>query len=142
MKKKQQKVITRNFKSNNGLTSKHLKKKSSYNLSPVRKIAPVQTKKNVKLPSDEALCHLFNRFNNFYFEGKLKEVRIEYSNRMSCAGSYCPEDKMIKLSTKYHQLFPGEIEDTLKHEMIHIKHFFHDAAFRAEAKRIGASLKA
>jgi predicted SprT family Zn-dependent metalloprotease len=96
----------------------------------------------VKLPTLDTLQHLFNRFNNIYFDGKLKKVRIEYSFRMTCAGSYCPDDKTIKLSAKYHQLFPAELEDTLKHEMIHIKHFFHDRAFKAEARRIGASLKA
>lgn len=95
-----------------------------------------------ELPTVEELKHIFNRFNHFYFDGKLKKTKIEYSHRMTCAGSYFPEDGLIKISLKYHELFPGEIEDTLKHEMIHIRHFYHDHAFKAEAKRIGASLKA
>lgn len=94
------------------------------------------------LPATETLYHLFNRFNFSYFSGKLTRPVIEYSNRMTCAGSYTPVKNLIKISRKYHALFPDEIEDTLKHEMIHIVHFMHDAAFKAEAKRIGASLRA
>ena len=94
------------------------------------------------LPSAETLHHLFNRFNFLYFNGKLSRPVIEYSNRMTSAGSYTPVKNLIKISRKYHVIFPDEIEDTLKHEMIHIIHFNHNAAFKAEAKRIGASLKA
>jgi len=94
------------------------------------------------LPSTENLHHLFNRFNFLYFNGKLPSPVIEYSNRMTCAGSYTPVKNLIKISQKYHAIFPYEIEDTLKHEMIHMIHFNHNAAFKVEAKRIGASLKA
>ena len=94
------------------------------------------------LPSAETLHHLFNRFNFLYFDGKLTRPVIEYSNRMTCAGSYTPVKNLIKISQKYHAIFPYEIEDTLKHEMIHMIHFNHNAAFKVEAKRIGASLKA
>ena len=94
------------------------------------------------LPSTETLEHLFNRFNFLYFDGKLSHPVIEYSNRMTCAGSYTPVKNLIKISRKYHNIFPDEIEDTLKHEMIHMIHFNHNAAFKAEAKRIGSSLKA
>ena len=94
------------------------------------------------LPSAETLEHLFNRFNFLYFNGKLARPVIEYSNRMTCAGSYTPVKNLIKISRRYHFIFPDEIEDTLKHEMIHIIHFNHNAAFKAEAKRIGASLRA
>jgi predicted SprT family Zn-dependent metalloprotease len=90
----------------------------------------------------ETLYHLFDRFNFVYFDGHLPRSKIEYSNRMTCAGSYTPATNLIKLSRKYHMIFPDEIEDTLKHEMIHIIHFNHNAAFKAEARRIGASLKA
>ena len=142
MKRGQLKSKHQNSKSNNSLGSKKGKKKSAYNRAVSRNLELPLTILSAELPSEEELNHLFERFNNLYFNGKLKTVKIEYSKRMTCAGLYCPGDKLIKLSTKYHQIFPGEIEDTLKHEMIHIKHFFHDAAFKAEAKRIGASLKA
>ncbi len=107
-----------------------------------RKLVCASPRSAIQLPTVNDLQHLFNRLNNFYFDGKLKKTNIEYSNRMTCAGSYYPEDRLIKISRRYHELFPDEIEDTLKHEMIHIKHFYHDRTFKAEAKRIGASLKA
>jgi len=95
-----------------------------------------------KLPSVNELYRLFNLFNLLYFEGKLPSVKIEYSNRMSAAGSYTPEKKLIRIGNKYHELFPYDIEDTLKHEMIHIIHFSHNSKFKVEASRIGCSVKA
>jgi len=94
------------------------------------------------LPSLEDLYRLFDLFNWSYFDGRLPRVAIEYSRRMTCAGSYTPHRRLIKIGRRYHRLFPAEIEDTLKHEMIHIMHFRHDAAFKAEAGRIGASVRA
>ena len=94
------------------------------------------------LPSIAELYRRFDMYNWMYFQGKLPRPRIEYSSRMSSAGSYTPHGRIIKIGRKYHELFPQDIDDTLKHEMIHIIHFYHDAAFKREAKRIGASLKA
>ena len=102
----------------------------------------VETSKHAKLPTIEELYLIFEKINNQYFENKLPIVRIEYSSRMTNAGSYTPSLKLIKMSKKYHEIFPDDIEDTLKHEMIHIIHFYHDADFKREAKRIGTSLKA
>ncbi len=96
----------------------------------------------VPLPSVEDLYALYERYNNIFFGGRLPQVRIEYSTRMRCAGSYTPAKGVIRIGRKYHELFPEEVGDTLKHEMIHILHFRHDAAFKAEAARIGASIRA
>ena len=94
------------------------------------------------LPDEKELARRFEVFNWMYFKGKLPKVRIEYSNRMTSAGSYTPSGKVIKIGRKYHEIFPEDINDTLKHEMIHILHFRHDRAFKREAERIGASLRA
>ena len=94
------------------------------------------------LPSISELYKSYERINWQYFDGNLPSVRIEYSTRMSSAGSYTPADRLIRMGRRYHQLFPEEIEDTLKHEMIHILNPSHNVAFKAEAKRIGASLRA
>jgi len=101
-----------------------------------------QTASRSSLPPVAELYRLFDEFNWRYFGGKLPGVRIEYSNRMTSAGSYSPTRKLIKIGRKYHEIFPQDIEDTLKHEMIHIIHYRHDARFKAEARRIGASLRA
>ncbi len=94
------------------------------------------------LPTLSELYHMFDHYNWLYFEGKLPRVIIEYSTRMSSAGSYTPGKRLIRISRKYHCLFPEDLADTLKHEMIHILHLRHDAAFKREADRIGASLRA
>lgn len=95
-----------------------------------------------ELPPLSDLYRLFDEYNWLYFGGKLPKVRIEYSPRMSSAGSYTPSQKLIRIGRKYHELFPEDISDTLKHEMIHLIHLNHDKAFRAEANRIGTSVKA
>jgi predicted SprT family Zn-dependent metalloprotease len=92
--------------------------------------------------SDAQLHALFDRYNWMYFDGKLPRVRLIWSSRMMSAGSYSPTDRTIRISRKYHAIFPDELDDTVKHEMIHILHLNHDAAFKREAKRVGASLRA
>lgn len=94
------------------------------------------------LPTLAELHRMFDELNWLYFNGKLPAVTIKYSLRMLSAGSYTPKAKLIKISKRYHEIFPHELVDTLKHEMIHILHFYHDADFKREAARIGASLKA
>jgi len=94
------------------------------------------------LPTDEELYHLFDRYNWMYFNGRLPRPQIEYSNRMRTAGAYFPARRLIRIGRKYHQLFPEEVADTLKHEMIHMIHLNHGAAFKAEAARVGATVKA
>jgi predicted SprT family Zn-dependent metalloprotease len=95
-----------------------------------------------KLPTISELYRLFDTYNWMYFRGQLPRVSIEYSGRMSSAGSFTPDRRLIRIGRKYHELFPDEIHDTLKHEMIHIRHLHHDAGFKQEAARIGASVRA
>lgn len=101
-----------------------------------------QKTKSQSLPSEPELYMLFDQFNHQFFGGALPRVKIKYSGRMLNAGSYTPSAGIIKIGKKYHAIFPEEIEDTLKHEMIHILYPNHDAKFKAVAAGIGASLKA
>ncbi|HWR82510.1 MAG TPA: SprT-like domain-containing protein [Candidatus Deferrimicrobium sp.] len=94
------------------------------------------------LPEAAELYRLFDQYNRAHFNGKLPRVRIEYSERMSSAGSYLPDRRLIRIGRRYHEIFPEEVTDTLRHEMIHILHLNHDAAFKSVAGRIGASVKA
>ncbi len=94
------------------------------------------------LPSVDELYRLFDLYNWTYFRGKLPSVSLEYSNRMTSAGSYSPDRRLIRIGRKYHEVFPDELGDTLKHEMIHIRHVKHNAGFKAEARRVGASVRA
>ncbi len=94
------------------------------------------------LPSITELYRMFEIYNRQYFKNKLPQVKITYSKRMLVAGGYYPSKKEIRISEKYHKLFPDEVYDTLKHEMIHITHFKHDAVFKRIARRIGASVRA
>jgi predicted SprT family Zn-dependent metalloprotease len=95
-----------------------------------------------ELPSVRELQRMFTTYNKVYFDGKLPRVKIVYSKRLTSAGIYYPHKREIRISEKYHRIFPEEVYDTLKHEMIHIIHLKHNAAFKAIANRIGASLRA
>lgn len=95
-----------------------------------------------ELPDISELYRMFDQYNWLYFRGKLPKVRIEYSGRMTSAGSYSATSRLIKIGRKYHQVFPDDLSDTLKHEMIHIKYPHHGAAFKKEAARVGASVQA
>jgi len=94
------------------------------------------------LPSVEVLYQRFHAFNVKYFAGKLPTPKIRYSERLLAAGLFVRNRQEIVISRKYHEIFPDELDDTLKHEMIHIVYFNHDADFKREAKRIGASVRA
>lgn len=95
-----------------------------------------------ELPSLSDLQRMYDIYNREYFEGRLPTIKIRYSKRMLVAGGYFPQKREIRISEKYHTYFPDEVYDTLKHEMIHLIHFKHDAAFKNMARRIGASLRA
>lgn len=104
-------------------------------------VEPPQTG-SVVLPPEAELYRMFDEYNWFYFGGKLPAARIEYSTRMTSAGSFSAREKLIRIGRKYHELFPEEIGDTLKHEMLHFIYPTHGAAFKKEAARIGASVRA
>ncbi len=99
-------------------------------------------KPEVSLPDEAELVCRFDRFNAIFFDGQLVRPQITYSNRMRAAGSFTPAEHLIKIGRKYHEIFPEDIDDTLKHEMIHLLYFRHDADFKREARRLGTSLKA
>jgi predicted SprT family Zn-dependent metalloprotease len=108
----------------------------------VGQAGPVSRESKAPLPTIEELYRRFDYYNVVYFKGRLRRARIEYSKRMTSAGSYTPSQRLIKIGYRYHLVFPGDINDTLKHEMLHIRYYRHDARFKAEAKRIGCTVKA
>jgi predicted SprT family Zn-dependent metalloprotease len=96
----------------------------------------------IDLPSEADLYRLYDEYNWLYFGGKLPAARIEYSTRMTSAGSFSARERLIRIGRKYHELYPEEIADTLKHEMLHFLYPTHGAAFGKEAARIGATVRA
>ncbi|MEE9442765.1 MAG: SprT-like domain-containing protein [candidate division Zixibacteria bacterium] len=99
-------------------------------------------KTKTELPEITDLEKMFEIYNRQYFGGKLLAIKIKYSTRMLAAGAYFSNLKEIRISEKYHQIFPDEVYDTLKHEMIHILYPKHDASFKRFAQQIGASIRA
>ncbi len=103
---------------------------------------PENRNREVVLPSTDDLYRMFDRFNTECFNGRLPGVKISYSDRMLIAGSFTPATREIKIGRKYHNIFPDDIQDTLKHEMIHLIYARHDRGFKAMAARLGVSLRA
>ncbi len=100
------------------------------------------TLRSGELPPVEELYRLFDLYNAIHFDNTLPAASIEYSTRMLAAG-YCePLRRRIKIGVRYHQIFREELEDTLKHEMIHLIHYRHDKRFKAKAAGMGVSIHA
>ena len=108
------------------MTSKKTKRASqsqtNYDLFDYRKIfdSRISEPQELGLPTLDELYARFRHYNIKYFSGKLKTAKIRYSNRLLAAGLFIKDRMEIVISRKYHTLFPEEINDTLKHEMIHI----------------------
>jgi len=94
----------------------------------------------IELPNEAELARRFRAFNEEHFDGTLPRARVRWSNRMRIAGICDHQRRIIRLSRSYHEHFPEDIDDTLKHEMIHLVRHSHDAAFKREAARVGASV--
>ncbi len=93
-----------------------------------------------ELPDNEELARRFIRFNARYFNNKLPHATVRWSQRMRIAGTCDRSRRVISLSWAYHQYFPEDVDDTLLHEMIHLRLPHHDDAFRREAERVGATV--
>ncbi len=103
---------------------------------------PQSTHRFGELPTIEELYRLFDLYNSIHFDSALPKPTIEYSTRMLAAGSCEPVRRRIKIGVRYHRIFREELEDTLKHEMIHLVHFHHDKRFKAKAAELGVSVHA
>jgi predicted SprT family Zn-dependent metalloprotease len=95
---------------------------------------------DIPLPDETELMRRFTSINASLFSSRLPAAEIRWSTRMRIAGTCDHRHRAIRLSRPYHEHFPADVDDTLKHEMIHLLHPTHSAAFRAEADRIGASV--
>jgi len=105
-----------------------------------------------RLPDDQALNRLYERLNQRRWAGQLPKIPVRWSRRMhAIAGKYwrAKQGWEIVLSLPYHERFPQEVENILKHEMIHVwlhqrgiwkRGVAHGREFQREAERVGAPL--
>ena len=96
------------------------------------------------LPPVASLQALYEHYRKTYFDDRVPPasvVRIEWSARLTASAGLCkPRQRIIRLSTHYHEKHPGEVGMTLLHEMIHLLVPGHGPAFRqwmAEIRRRG-----
>jgi len=104
----------------------------------------MQSESVAELPPTAELYALYDQLRRQYFVvddqyaiPPSADVTIEWSARLTRSAGICyrPAD-VIRLSTHYHERYPGEIANTLTHEMIHLVVPGHGPAFRAWLVRI------
>jgi predicted SprT family Zn-dependent metalloprotease len=72
------------------------------------------------LPTESDLQLVFARMNATHFAGEIPAHRIVYNARLkSVAGRITYRPPVIELSAALHGAHPGNIEQTLLHEMVH-----------------------
>lgn len=85
------------------------------------------------------LKEIFDRLNRKYFDEDMEEYlnELEWSTRLiGAAGNCYKKSGKIRMSVDYHRKYPEQIDRTLCHEMIHLKHKGHGDGFKSEMNRI------
>jgi len=83
---------------------------------------------------------LFAEINRRHFGGRLPRAAVRWSPRLKVAGQIVRSNNLILLGLEYHCHYPRDVRSTLKHEMVHLLHWDHDAGFRSECARVGAAV--
>jgi len=84
----------------------------------------------------------FDRLNDTYFEGRLKEPAVEFSTRKTFGGYYQKKSHRIVLSWQaYLEHGWDETVNTFRHEVAHIIHLNHRREFWQLAYKIGVTKK-
>jgi predicted SprT family Zn-dependent metalloprotease len=96
------------------------------------------------LPSETELSAAFESLGRRFFPGRSFAFLVQWSRRMTRSAGLCYHRlRVVRLSWRYHEVFPGEVENTLKHELIHASGIAgHGDEFRREAARLGCGLHA
>lgn len=88
------------------------------------------------------LCTEFHRLNALHFESRLQLPEIELSLRKTFGGYYQPARHRIVLSWQaYTEHGLPETLNTFRHEIAHVVHPNHSAAFWSVAHALGATQK-
>lgn len=122
------------------------RKPSSLALRAVQMLSELGSMENVLR---EKLQRDFNRLNAEWFGNQIKRgYEFQFTGRMKrVKAMVLPSKRLVKFS-RFYLLGGGDVESTLKHEMVHIwlyergRPWGHTREFKAKLKAIGGELKA
>jgi len=101
-----------------------------------RMVAQLEKKEARRKPSDAQLEDRARELSARYLGGRAKPSSVQWSTRQNRRwGSCSPADRSIRLSARLQGMPEWVVDYVLVHELVHLLHANHDAAFWAEVSR-------
>lgn len=101
-----------------------------------RMVAQLQRKEARRRPSDAALAERARLLSERYLDGRAHPSSVQWSARQQRRwGSCSPDDRSIRISARLKGVPEWVLDYVLVHELAHLLHADHDAAFWAAVGR-------
>ncbi len=101
-----------------------------------RMVAQLERKEAARRPSDHQLVQRAAELNAQYLDGRAVPTSVQWSRRQNKRwGSCTPSARSIRLSSRLQGMPSWVVDYVLLHELNHLLHRNHDAAFWAELAR-------
>lgn len=101
-----------------------------------RMVAQLERKEAARKPSDTQLARRAAELNAQFFAGRAVPSSVQWSTRQNKRwGSCTPADGSIRVSSRLQGMPSWVVDYVLLHELNHLLHHNHDAAFWAELSR-------
>jgi len=101
-----------------------------------RMVAQLKRKEARRKPSNTELAQRAAELSARYLDGRAVPASVQWSQRQNKRwGSCTPSDRSIRLSARLQGMPPWVVDYVLVHELTHLLHLNHDAAFWAEVAK-------
>ncbi|SRR5690554_686514 len=101
-----------------------------------RMVAQLERKEARRKPTDTQLAKRARELGAQFLDGRAVPASVQWSTRQNRRwGSCTPSDRSIRLSSRLQGMPAWVVDYVLLHELVHLLHAGHDAAFWAELER-------